>query len=119
MQQLDLQPDARSFDAVLDKATFDSVLCGEGGAERAERMLSEISRVLKPGGTFVMLSNAAPEERLATHLEKPDYGWTCHSQPIPKPGTAVKGSSAALGTAEGGGGKFFYVYTMQKVATDE
>ena len=93
-----------TYDAVLDKATFDSVVCGEGGSERAVRMLSEVARVLKPGGRFLLLSNAPPEERLAPHLEKPAYGWTCSNpQEIPKPLSAI-----------GGGSAHFHLYAMAK-----
>ena len=36
-----------TFDVVFDKATLDSILCGEGAGERAEKMLEGICKVLK------------------------------------------------------------------------
>ena len=106
------QLDDESFDAVIDKATFDSILCGEGGSERAERFLSEVARVLKPGGIFSLLSNAPPEQRLATYFEKDAYGWACKADAVAKPG-GEKRADAALATGEGGG-KAFHHFTMVK-----
>lgn len=78
-----------SFDAVIDKATLDSMLCADGGAESVERMLREVSRVLKPGGHFLLLSNQAPEE-LLSRLEEPALSWSCATtQTVAKPSTAV------------------------------
>ena len=42
-----LQYEDNSLDIVIDKACFDSILCGENAVEGAETMLREISRVLK------------------------------------------------------------------------
>ena len=61
-----------------------------------------------------MLSNAPPEIRLATHFEKPDLGWVCSTHAVPKPATAIAGAGAALGTAEAGGSKNYYLYVMSK-----
>ena len=58
-------------DAVLDKATLDSLLCAEDGdvaensSSGAEKYVEEVARVLKPGGRFVVLSLGPPEERLS------------------------------------------------------
>jgi len=62
--------DDATFDAVVDKATLDSMFCGEGGAESVDRMLAEISRVLKDGGSYLLFSSAPPEQRLQM-LERP------------------------------------------------
>jgi EEF1A lysine methyltransferase 4 len=48
-------PDSH-FDAVIDKGTLDSLLCGEGTTAATGRYASEISRILKPGGSFVVVS---------------------------------------------------------------
>eukprot|EP01027_Heterolobosea_sp_BB2_P013939 GEZU01020062.1.p1 GENE.GEZU01020062.1~~GEZU01020062.1.p1 ORF type:complete len:140 (+),score=36.32 GEZU01020062.1:182-601(+) len=76
-------PDA-SFDIVIDKATLDSVLCGESSTRRSAAMLSEISRVLKPGGKYLVISYAKPPNRLQ-FLEKPEYRWTITIETIAKP----------------------------------
>ena len=105
-----------SFDAVLDKATLDSVLVGEGGVESVDRMLAEVSRVLKDSGYYCLLSNAPPEQRLAL-LEKPAYGWKSQVHTIPKPTPsglpsppAATGAAAAAAAAAAN----FYLYIMSK-----
>ena len=41
-------PDA-SYDVVIDKATLDAIMCGEGSTDHVVQALSEVQRVLKPG----------------------------------------------------------------------
>eukprot|EP00913_Durusdinium_trenchii_P013895 g13044.t1 len=50
------------FHAVFDKATLDTLLCSHQGA--AEAYLSEVFRVLQPGGIFLLISHSGPAERL-------------------------------------------------------
>lgn len=52
-----------SFDVVIDKGTFDSILCGEGSDTNAEKALSEIYRVLVPTGVYICISYGIPEQR--------------------------------------------------------
>lgn len=78
--------DDESFDAVIDKATVDSLLCEEGAVERA---LKEISRVLRSGGVFLLLSILAPSPSegmgMMPMLQQPEYGWECEHHKVPKP----------------------------------
>ena len=53
-----------SFNAVLDKGTLDSVLCGEGSTANVAKMCMEISRVLKPNGVYFVCSYGVPDNRL-------------------------------------------------------
>eukprot|EP01112_Ceratiomyxa_fruticulosa_P022295 TRINITY_DN8116_c0_g1_i1.p1 TRINITY_DN8116_c0_g1~~TRINITY_DN8116_c0_g1_i1.p1 ORF type:complete len:286 (-),score=50.69 TRINITY_DN8116_c0_g1_i1:103-960(-) len=71
-------PDS-SFDAVIDKGTLDALLCG--GRSKAEKMLSEISRVLKPGKAFLVVTYGPPMIRLL-HLCKPEYNWSVTVQVV-------------------------------------
>lgn len=50
------------FDAVLDKSTLDSVVCA--GEQRGRNYVSEVERVLKDNGKFIVVSYASPTERL-------------------------------------------------------
>jgi len=43
-----------SFDLIVDKATFDSIICGESSTKNINKALSEIYRVLKENGVYVM-----------------------------------------------------------------
>ena len=64
------------FDLVIDKGTFDSLMCDESGSRRARDMLKHISRVLKPGsGHFVLVSHERPEKRL-NFLSQSKLAWT-------------------------------------------
>jgi ubiquinone/menaquinone biosynthesis C-methylase UbiE len=56
--------DDSSFDAVIDKGTFDSIVCGDGSSTNAEQMLDEIHRVLSPTGVYICISNGLKEYRL-------------------------------------------------------
>lgn len=58
-----LQYENGVFDCVIDKATFDSILCGELADTNAHQMLTEIHRVLKPNGVFICVSNGIRETR--------------------------------------------------------
>jgi len=62
------------FDCVIDKGTLDSILCGESSVANARKMLSEIYRVLAPGGVYIAVSYGTPEHRLH-YLKKPYLGW--------------------------------------------
>lgn len=74
-----------TFDVVLDKGTMDSILCGEGSTKHCSKMMSEISRVLKPGGTYVAISYGQPDYRL-NYFDKPEYNWNIlPAQSVPKP----------------------------------
>ena len=59
-----LQYENEIFDAVIDKGTFDSVLCGDGSGPNAEQMLSEIHRVLAPNGVYICISYGVKEARM-------------------------------------------------------
>lgn len=53
-----------SFNAVIDKGTLDSVLCGEGSTANVAKMCMEVSRVLKPNGVYFICSYGVPDNRL-------------------------------------------------------
>ncbi|GLT60244.1 hypothetical protein SLA2020_330170 [Shorea laevis] len=56
--------EAGSFDAVIDKGTLDSILCGNNCRENATRMLEEVGRVLKDNGVYILITYGAPSYRL-------------------------------------------------------
>ncbi|MCL7024956.1 hypothetical protein MKW94_000016 [Papaver nudicaule] len=53
-----------SFDAVLDKGTLDSIMCGHSSQENASKMLEEVGRVLKDSGVYILITYGAPAYRL-------------------------------------------------------
>ena len=53
-----------AVDAVVDKGTLDSLLCGDNSTANGGRYLSEVCRVLKPSGVFFCVSYGNPDNRL-------------------------------------------------------
>ena len=58
-----------TFDLIIDKSTIDALLCGDHSFMIVAKMLKEISRVLKTGGYYVIISYGKPESRII-HLER-------------------------------------------------
>merc|ERR1711908_97274 len=66
------------FSVVIDKATLDSILCGEGSTHNAQKTLQGVSQVLGPNGVFLCVSHGQPSYRL-TYLQRPEFGWSVSS----------------------------------------
>ncbi|CDO98708.1 unnamed protein product [Coffea canephora] len=66
--------EAGSFDAVVDKGTLDSILCGNNSQENAAKMLQEVGRVLEDRGIYLLITYGAPNYRL--HLLRNSCSWT-------------------------------------------
>merc|ERR1711957_210055 len=73
-----------NFNVVIDKATLDSILCGEGSTHNAQKMLQEVSRVLQPNGVYIAVSHGQPSYRL-TYLQRNEYGWNVKIYTVQKP----------------------------------
>ncbi|KAA8515621.1 hypothetical protein F0562_018768 [Nyssa sinensis] len=74
-----------SFDHVIDKGTLDSLMCGTDAAISAARMLGEMSRLLKSGGVYMLITYGDPKVRIP-HLSRPVYNWKIELYIIPRPG---------------------------------
>ena len=110
--QLDF-PD-ETFDVVIAKATVDAILCGEGSTANIAKMCSEITRVLRPTGVFIIISYGVPDNRL-NYMDKEDiYSWTVTTHTVPKPTV----SAAAVPSAEDANG-VHYVYVCSKGGSKE
>eukprot|EP00210_Caulerpa_lentillifera_P008229 g7857.t1 len=55
---------ANTFDFVLDKGTLDAIVCQEGYQVATPTFLQEVFRVLKLGGSYVLISHGDPSTRL-------------------------------------------------------
>ncbi|KAG6731449.1 hypothetical protein I3842_01G129800 [Carya illinoinensis] len=71
-----------SFDAVIDKGTLDSLLCGNNSQQNALKMLKEVWRVLKDKGVYILVTYGAPIYRL--HLLRDSCSWTIKLHVIEK-----------------------------------
>ncbi|KAH7820516.1 putative Methyltransferase-like protein 13 C (METTL13C) [Monocercomonoides exilis] len=74
MDTRQLSFESESFDVVFDKGTLDAILCGSNSFVNAKKMNSEVSRVLKPGGTYLVMTYGDPESRIL-HFEDPAFDW--------------------------------------------
>jgi ubiquinone/menaquinone biosynthesis C-methylase UbiE len=86
-EQMDVRSmnyDDGAFDAIVDKGTFDSILCGDGSGPNADQMLSEIHRVLSAQGVYICISYGVKETRLK-YFAKADYSWTVFQHMVAKP----------------------------------
>ncbi|CAL5380132.1 unnamed protein product [Camellia sinensis] len=71
-----------SFDGVIDKGTLDSLMCGTDAPISAAQMLGEVSRLLKPGGIYMLITYGDPTVR-TPHLSRPVYNWKIELYIIP------------------------------------
>jgi len=83
MDATDLEFANESFDAAIDKGTMDALLCGDGSTQNVSKLCSEVSRVLVPGGRFIVISYGQPDHRMS-YLKKADFAWNVEVQTIPK-----------------------------------
>lgn len=60
-----------SFDGVIDKALFDSMICAEDGPRKVTEYINEVDRILLDTGVFILISHSNPEEVLP-YLEQYD-----------------------------------------------
>jgi len=70
-----------SFDLVVDKGTLDALFCTRGSFTHVRRALSEISRVLKPNGWYLMLTYGSPVHRVH-HFRSRDFKWSIYHTKI-------------------------------------
>lgn len=66
--------ESNTFDVVFDKGTMDSLMTSGSSARNVKNMLSEVSRILKPGGFFVEISYGTPNTRIS-FLKDTQFGW--------------------------------------------
>ncbi|KAH0726052.1 hypothetical protein KY284_001917 [Solanum tuberosum] len=74
-----------SFDAVIDKGTLDSLMCGTNAPMCAAQMLGEVSRLLKNGGVYMLITYGDPRARMP-HLNRSVFNWKIELYIIPRPG---------------------------------
>eukprot|EP00198_Chlamydomonas_reinhardtii_P001902 XP_001691238.1 SAM-dependent methyltransferase [Chlamydomonas reinhardtii] len=63
------------FGSVIDKGTVDALLCSQDASADVTAMFREISRVLLPGGMFLLITLGGPAHRLPL-VNRPEFGWS-------------------------------------------
>jgi ubiquinone/menaquinone biosynthesis C-methylase UbiE len=77
------------FDVILDKGTMDAIMCERGDvweldeeiAKQCDIMLSEVTRVLKPGGCYIYITFGQPHFRKPVLL-KDKYNWELEQKKV-------------------------------------
>jgi hypothetical protein len=54
---------SNDFNSIIDKGTLDSILCSDNSIPNAEKMMSEIYRLLVVGGHYICISYGDEEHR--------------------------------------------------------
>lgn len=108
MDMCELSYEDESIDAVVDKGTLDSLLCGENSDAQVKAMLDEVARTLKAGGVYFVVSYGWPETRLS-YLQNEALPWAVDVHTVQKPEVA---------TSKGGSG-VHYVYVCRKGGAQE
>ena len=99
--------EADSFDAVIDKGTFDSLRASGISNLKTTQFLSGICRILKPGGVFVEISYGSPKTR-EEFINPANFhvsGWT----------NVCKQSVEKMSER----GYYHYIYCLQKDKDDD
>ena len=99
-----------AFDCVVDKGTFDSILCGDASAPNSESMISEIYRVLSPTGVYICISYGIPDQR-ETYFWNSQYDWELTIHSVAKPTIST---SAIVAHEDKDPKNFHYIYVMRK-----
>ncbi|CAG9332810.1 unnamed protein product [Blepharisma stoltei] len=110
MDGRNMEFDDATFDAVIDKGTLDAILCGENSTAHANKMISEVYRVLSPTGVYVVISYGQPPHRYP-YLDKPELNWEITVHQVQKPTIA---STAALATDDRDQPNVHYIYVCKK-----
>jgi ubiquinone/menaquinone biosynthesis C-methylase UbiE len=107
MDVLDMQEiQTGSFNVIFDKATLDSILCGDNSGANAEKMINEIYRILAPGGKYICITYGDPEHR-KKYFETQQWS-DLSVEKIPKP-------NSTMNSEENNNSKnFHYIYIMKK-----
>jgi len=74
-----------SFDAIIDKACLDSIMCSDESQKHGERAIAQIYKTLRPGGVFLLIATNHSESKLRL-LERIEYEWSVAVEAISKPG---------------------------------
>ncbi|GAQ78792.1 S-adenosyl-L-methionine dependent methyltransferases [Klebsormidium nitens] len=93
-----------SLDAVIDKGTLDALMCGDEATENVNSMVSEVFRLLRPGGVYLMVSYGEPTTRMP-YLGPSRRAWSTSLHLLPRPTAAQE--------------KYSWVRTLEPVPVGE
>ncbi|KAN0011829.1 hypothetical protein ACTFIU_007400 [Dictyostelium citrinum] len=91
-----------TFDCVIDKGTFDTIMCGNDSGD-AIKICEEVFRVLKKKGIYIVISYGKPEDRQFYFEQACD--WNIEIKTIPKPKDYQENPDKV---------NYHYIYIMRK-----
>ncbi len=97
------------YDTIIDKGCLDCILCGDNSVPLAAKMMSEIHRVLAPGGHYMVITYGDTEFR-KKYLETQNWA-SITVDKLAKPSALV---ATNINADENDVKNFHYVYTMAK-----
>ena len=111
---------ADTYDAVIDKACLDSILCADYSTPNGKLFCENVCRVLNDQGHFISVSYGVPAARMKQFIPSEPYLWGNEEKSV-KVYRVAKLTEKRNDVISGGGkldaddGKHFhYVYVMQK-----
>ena len=105
--------ESESIDLIIDKGTFDTILCSEYSRRNAAAMLGEIYRTLKTGGTYICITYGVPEKRVP-YFEQKNFEWKIEFHKVTKM-TIDKNEAIAKKGGESEATSFHYIYAIKKL----
>ncbi|EPY41376.1 hypothetical protein AGDE_02548 [Angomonas deanei] len=101
----DLCPNEYTFDFILDKGLVDSILGGNNSFHNLYVLNKNISRLMKKGGRYIVVSYGAPETRI-DHFRRKKLNFEVEHKSVEKPMFSSSDSSPT---------GHYHVYIMTKV----
>lgn len=93
-----------SFDLVIDKGTTDAILCGANSFHNVHAMNKGISKAMKKGAHYMVVTYGQPDTRI-DHFRRKRLAWEVTHKTIDKPVFAAEAAPASS----------YHVYVMRKV----
>ena len=105
--------DSDSFTCIVDKGTFDCVVCSEQYLKKTKQMLENIHRILAPGGCYLCVSYGKPETRMG-YFKNDGYKWQVEMQKVQKKINGAPGGGTVELFERIDQEPFYYVYICTK-----
>ncbi|CAI2380445.1 unnamed protein product [Moneuplotes crassus] len=107
-----LEFEESQFDVVIDKGTFDCILCGDRSGVNCSKTLENIYKVLNFSGIYICISYGVPDTREA-RFEGKDFNWKLTTHQVAK---STITANAIVKEADQNPKNYHYIYVLKKTA---